>query len=76
MRSLKRENGPVDPFYSGAQPASTSCDLSHGPDVSATPTAAPTQRSPGILAGYSVTGTERSSAVRRMRFCSPVWAAG
>lgn len=33
-------------------------------------------RSPGALAGLTDTGTERSSAVRMMRFCSAVWAAG
>ena len=34
------------------------------------------QRSPGVFAGYSETGICRSSAVRRIRFCSAVWAAG
>ncbi|UUY05283.1 hypothetical protein LRS13_07105 [Svornostia abyssi] len=34
------------------------------------------QRSPGVFAGYSDTGTDRSSAVRMMRDCSVAWAAG
>ena len=34
------------------------------------------QRSPGCLSGFTDTGTERSSAVRMIRFCSIVWAAG
>lgn len=33
-------------------------------------------RSPGCLAGLTETGIERSSAVRMMRVCSTVWAAG
>ena len=35
-----------------------------------------TQRSPGCLSGFTDTGTDRSSAVRMIRFCSIVWAAG
>ncbi len=34
------------------------------------------QRSPGCLSGFTDTGTDRSSAVRMIRFCSIVWAAG
>ena len=34
------------------------------------------QRSPGSFAGFTDTGLERSSAVRMIRFCSTVWAAG
>ena len=34
------------------------------------------QRSPGVFFGYSPTGIARSSAVRRIRFCSAVCAAG
>ena len=44
-------------------------DLALGPDRGG-------YRSPGVLTGYSETGTERSSAVRRMRVCSVVCAAG
>ena len=36
----------------------------------------PDQRSPGSLAGYIVTGTDWSRAVRMMRFCSSACAAG
>ena len=35
-----------------------------------------TSARPASCAGYSETGIERSSAVRTMRFCSAVWAAG
>ena len=38
--------------------------------------AAADQRSPGSFAGYIVTGTDWSSAVRTMRFCSSAWATG
>ena len=34
------------------------------------------QRSPGAFAGLTDTGIERSSAVRMIRVCSCVWAAG
>src|SRR3954453_20782951 len=34
------------------------------------------QRSPGALAGLTDTGVLRSSAVRMIRVCSCVWAAG
>ena len=37
---------------------------------------AETYRSPGCFFGLTETGMSRSSAVRMMRFCSTVWAAG
>jgi trans-aconitate methyltransferase len=36
----------------------------------------PSYRCPGAFFGYIDTGTSRSSAVRRMRFCSAMCAAG